>query len=136
MSDFNQECTVKAWLETSGGKITWSYALVQYNQLEVVSATGFLGRIDTPTAELTVTLAALEQAARLRYEKIEFRSNFVSGTDISDLIPRFQRNKTLKLDTLRLEDLWLHFRFKRCKPLHEEEAKQLKVAAQSARKKH
>lgn len=119
MQDFNVECTINLHVEAYGkpAKYIWCCSLC-LPESRIIFVSGFVGRSTKREAEDKAILFGLEQAHRLRQEKVAISASFpLEGRPFHGEGGR----KKLPLSEELFAGLWEAFRLRKTAPMGKEE---------------
>ena len=115
MQDFHADCTIKLFVASSGKpeKMSWACILEMRNGHKIISAQGFMGVVSREVAYAEALEFGLDQAKRLRQEKIGLATKYPILKNLDSRQSVFNRDPELRLKRDNIDALWESFRLKK-----------------------
>ena len=127
MNEFKQECTIILAVREKGKKFSWVGKLLNQDGECLVLAKKFMGSVSPAAAENAALEFGMEQALRLRQEKVELQTSFPCEKILQENKGKSAKKlpKNLSTSDIRLRELWSSFRLRRCRLISGDEEREL-----------
>jgi hypothetical protein len=115
MQEFNPDCTINLCLESQGhpAKIAWCCSVVNDSNFRVIVASRFLGKASFENSLMAVLKFGLEQALRLRVEKLHLATDLPVDDLFNEKKSGRSRYPKLQSEIEACNFMWNSFRLKK-----------------------